>query len=257
MLMPSGGRWDSDVSLSASLDEQEQALTIQAQSIDQLAHGVIVANENDYRQAAVLITETINGVLKEVDATFDDLIADAYRNHRNLIARKSQKAKPFEDAKSHIESIMLKWRKDEQAKAFEKARLDRLEAERIARDSQIKRLQEQRAEEIGRLMSQGHVTQAQEAMDKVMNGDLGPLPKLDIVPIPSTFHPTIPKVAGVSTRTYWHWRISNRQEIKPDYLTPDDKLIKAIVDKKHKEAEGIVGGIEVWSDEGMATKGRK
>lgn len=241
-----------------TLDEQEQALALQANSLTSLAHSLTIATQTDYTRALELITTTINPVLKEVDSTFDDLIADAYKAHRNLIARKAEKAAPFEQAKSHIQSIALGWRRAEQDKAAEVARLARVEQERIAREAQINRLKEQRAEEISLMMSQGQVDRAQEAMSKVMAGDLGPLPKLDIPPVtPSYVAPVAPKVAGVSTRTYWHFQVTNPSEINPAYLIPDEKLIKSIVDKRHKDAEGIVGGIQVWSDEGMATKGRK
>lgn len=242
----------------STLDEQEQALALQANSLTALAHSLTVTTQADYTRVLELITTMINPVLKEVDATFDDLIADAYKAHRNLIARKAEKAAPFEQAKSHIQFIALEWRRAEQAKAAEVARLARVEQERIARETQINRLKEQRAEEISLLMQQGQVDQAQEAISKVMAGDLGPLPRLDIPPIaPSYTPPVAPEVPGVSTRTYWHFQVTNSAEIKREYMTPDEKLIKKIVESKHKDAEGIVGGIQVWPDEGMATRGRR
>lgn len=243
-----------------NLITREESLSHLVSTIDPLARAIKVTSADDYSHAGTLIVEQINPALKEVDITYADLIALAYKIWKTLLARKASKAAPLEEDKMLVECEGLRWRKEEQAKAAEVARLARVEQERIARETQINRLKEQRAEEISLLMQQGQVDRAQEAISKVMAGDLGPLPKLDIPPIaPSYVAPVAPKVAGVALKTYWHFRVVDKSKLKPEYTISDDKLIQTIVTSKKKEAEGIVGegAIEVWSDEGMATRGRK
>ena len=62
------------------------------------------------------------------------------------------------------------------------------------------------------------------------------------------------EIAGVTTRTYWHWRVTDPDTVPREYLTIDDAKIGAIV-RRDKDKTSIPG-IEAYSETGLAV-GRK
>ena len=62
--------------------------------------------------------------------------------------------------------------------------------------------------------------------------------------------------AGVSTRQRWTYRIIDPGKITRPYLEPSDKRIRAQVQALGKDAEKVVGGIEVLQDTLMVVRSR-
>jgi chemotaxis protein histidine kinase CheA len=56
------------------------------------------------------------------------------------------------------------------------------------------------------------------------------------------------KAAGLSRRRNWKYKITDPAAVLRAFTMPDDKKIGALVRSLGKDAEGMVGGIEVWDE---------
>lgn len=59
----------------------------------------------------------------------------------------------------------------------------------------------------------------------------------------------VPKIKGIATREKWFFKIIDENKILRVYMTPNQGKIQGLVNSQGKDAEKIVGGIEVWSQE--------
>lgn len=65
------------------------------------------------------------------------------------------------------------------------------------------------------------------------------------------------KAEGVSTRTYWRFKVVDQKELPHMYLEPRMDALQKLVDSAHEGAAGLVNGaIEVWSEERTVVRGR-
>lgn len=65
-----------------------------------------------------------------------------------------------------------------------------------------------------------------------------------------------PKAEGVSTRTYWHFEVTDPMALLPLYLLPNEPMIQKLVDALHENAPQSLPGIRVWSEERVVVRGR-
>lgn len=56
---------------------------------------------------------------------------------------------------------------------------------------------------------------------------------------------SIPKIDGVSYRKTPTWKLTDLSKVNPKYLTIDEKIVSGLVTSLGKDAEELVGGIEV------------
>jgi hypothetical protein len=92
-----------------------------------------------------------------------------------------------------------------------------------------------------------------ELIDDAERGQLG----AEVVPEGNARAPVVELEEGVSTRSYWKWRLVDIENVGYKWLTTNDRAIDSYVRKKHKGAEGVIGGIEVYRTKGLAVRKAK
>lgn len=63
-----------------------------------------------------------------------------------------------------------------------------------------------------------------------------------------------PKVSGVSRRTNWVYRVKDASQVKPMFMMMDETKIASTVRSLHKDAETVVGGIEVFEEAALGAR---
>ena len=192
---------------------------------------IMVADNNQYIFANDYI-KGLNGLLKEIDDTFDDNIKDAYALHKNLIAKKKKHSEPVIQAISIIKNKMLEYKQEcEKKRRKEEMRLQ-AEARKKAED------------EAKKLAAQAKTKEEKEAIKREV--------------IDNTPAPVVPQIEtnikGTHVRQSFDFKILDQGKIKPEYLIPDMALMRATVKRRGIEAESMIGGIKVFIKQNMIVR---
>ena len=65
---------------------------------------------------------------------------------------------------------------------------------------------------------------------------------------PVIIPPSVPKIEGQSIRQTWKYNIIAPKKINPEFMVPDEKKIGQVVRSMGKDAERLIGGIEVYTE---------
>ena len=226
----------------------ETAIVRQSQDLATQALAVKVAN-NEQRIAAAEMGKTIAAMQKQVDATFNPIIAAALASHRMALAKKAEVWEPLDRAKRYLAGCIGGYDQEQERKRRElQAELDRQQRER-------------EAVEAARLRREAEDRQLAEALAATEIGDddlaeaivsaptLVELPPAAPVIVPST----VAQVAGASTRTTWKFRIVHAALIPRQYLAVDEVAIGGVV-RALKGATSI-RGVEVYEEAATSFRG--
>lgn len=195
------------------------------------AESLVVTNEAEYLCAAGFL-KRVKNILKQITETFDRPIADAHAAHKSVIAAKKKHADPLTAAERTVKGKMLAW---------QRAETDRLEAERREVEAaERKREEERRLAEAERLEVQGRTAEAEAVIDEPV-----------YIP-PVVMPPAAPKVAGISSRRVWKYRIVDVNLIPRQYMIPNDVAIGAVVRSMGKAMN--IPGVEVYQEDVMAVR---
>lgn len=195
------------------------------------ANALEVCDAVSYKTGAALLKE-IKAVLKEIGDTFDEPIKDAHIAHRAMIAAKKKHTEPREVAEYIVKGKMVKW---------QRAETDRVEADRrVLEAAERKREEDRRLAAAERLEAQGRTAEAEAVIDE------------PVVTAPIVMPPAAPKVAGISTRRVWKFRIVDVELIPYRYMMPNEVAIRATVQAMGKAAN--IPGVEVFPDDIMAVR---
>lgn len=65
--------------------------------------------------------------------------------------------------------------------------------------------------------------------------------------------PSVPKVSGIKARVNYKFQITNPRAVKPQFTKPDEVAIgtKVRADKDPAQSEREIGGIHVWTEDGI------
>lgn len=203
---------------------------------------LMVKNYQDY---AIALPEQYTGAaehLKLIKTRYDEL--EELRKSMTRPLDDSKKRimdffrRPLEaltNAENLIKRAMLTWQQtQEQIRRAEEARLaeiQRKEAEKLTERAR-------KAEEAGKTERAEELRQ--QAQEKEM-----------FVP---TVASTVEKIKGISTRTYWRYRVINEALIPRDYLIPNHEKLAAIAEVTKGTLK--VAGIEFYSEESMSASNR-
>lgn len=204
---------------------------IRTQTLDctDRADAIKVSDSASYEAGGVFL-KTVKGILKQIAETFDGPIADAHQAHRAMIAAKKKHADPLTAAERTVKGKMVTWKRAEEARQAEERR--KLEAE------EHKREEERQLAEAVRLEEQGRMTDAAEVLEK------------PIVTPPVVMPPAAPKVAGISTRRVWKFRIIDAALLPRDCLMPNEPAIRRMVQTMGGATK--IAGVEVYQEDVMA-----
>lgn len=206
--------------MTQTIELEQKALSIPDQ-----AKGLDIRDNETYQAAGEMLL-TIKALRKEINATFDPIISKALAAHREALAQKKKIETPLADAEGIIKPRIAAYQ-DEQ--------------ERIRRAEELRLRAELKKQEEEAQLAQAVATSESgdpELADQIMN---------ETISVPQVILPkSTPKVDGISTRKIWRWRLKNIAQIDRKYLVPNDVAINAQVRALGKDAESVVGGIDVF-----------
>lgn len=228
-------REDAAVELSFNPTSEEAALIESVVTFARGARQIIVTGPESYdganaslREVATL-TKGVDARRKERTAPIDDLkreVMDYFRQGEDALkaARGAleQQIRAYSEKQRQI--ALEQQRKANEAAEKERRRLDALAAKNIEKGNIEKAVQ-----------------QAERAAAVTA-------PIIAAAPT---------KAEGVSTRTYWHFKVIDQMQLPQMYLLPNEPALQKLVDSAHEGAAELVkGAIEVWSEERTVVRGR-
>lgn len=182
-------------------------------AVVEMAKGIEITDNETYQEAVDFVRERIKPLRKEIDATFDPLISDANKAHKNLIAEKKRHEQPLVDAEGMAKTAISSYKREQERKREEAERKRREEERRRQQEEEENRRVEQaRKDEEAKKLREAEEAEAagnEEEAEKIL--DQVPLaPETPPIPpptSPSTYVPPVPKADGVSVRKRWSAKV--------------------------------------------------
>ena len=223
-----------------------------------------IVNGEQYESASSLL-QTVKGALKQIEEQRTSITKPLNDALRNANAQAKVAAAPFEDAERTIKRALVAYtdeqerlRRDAQRKADEAARKERERIDAQAREVERKAREKAeadrraadeaaaagRAEEAARLAERAATTEA-KAAEKVEALEVRAATV--VAPI---IQREPPKVAGISTREVWKFRISNAAAVPREYCAIDEARIRKVV--AALKGDTAIPGVEVYAERVMA-----
>jgi hypothetical protein len=214
---------------------QEKALTVLTQS-----QALVVTNEAEYVQAGEFIMGC-KSLISEVKAFFKPMKQKTDAAHTEVCNQETNALNPVKQAMKIAGAAALPWKQ-------ERDRLDAVEAERI-RQEKLKQREVIKLEEAEFLEHIGDTEGATQALQEAVS-----------TPRPHKIESTVPKVAGLSTRKGWDFRMVSPDQVVRKYCEPDKQLIRYRIggyfdqigqptDEQIKKLQEEIGGVEIFPKE--------
>ena len=200
-------------------------LEVKALAVVDRANALVIVDDASCQLAADMLTG-IRAIRAEIDATFDPVISAAHKAHKEAVAAKKKHDEPLVRAEGIIKGRIGTY--GEQQEAMRRAEEARLSA--IAKAEAEKRA----LEEAAALEAQGDREQAAEVVREAM---AAPPPVVTV---------EAPKIQGVSTRKAWTYRIVDANAIPREYLMPDEKRIRKVVQAMGESCK--IAGIQTYQE---------
>jgi hypothetical protein len=200
-------------------------LTVAVNMIDVLtvqAKAIKVTDGKSYTDATEQV-QALNSSVEDIEDLYKPFADALYRAHRTVTGLRATNL-----AGATAEVKRLKFEREEFAREQERQRKEAaLKAQQEATEREQARLVEEARQEAAK----GNVAAAEAILVEATEVEVAP------VVLPST----TPQIAGTSFRSQWDWTLVDINKLKPEFLTPKDKEIGAIVRSMHKTAETLVG----------------
>jgi len=203
---------------------QERALTV-----PEKARNVKIMDDKTYEAAGEILLQ-IKDLRKQIDAAFDPIIKKAHEAHKEAVSQKKRADAPLVEAENILKPQIG-------AYLAEKERQRREEEERL-REEARKQEEEERLRAAIAAEQAGQKEVAEEIMET------------PFVVAPVVVPKTTPKVAGISTRQNWKFRIVSEKLIPREYLAPDMVKIGGVVRALKDKAN--IPGVEVFPEDTIA-----
>ena len=213
------------------IEPDDEQLGRDAGSIVEAAKRHEIVSGESFQKAGDLLKGIVY-LLQEVDKTFDESIASAYKAHRDIIKAKKKHATPLAQARDFLRGRIGQY-EDDQEQA-------RLQKERELQQKAQKREEQIALEEAAVLEAEGHSEEAQKMIEEPIEAPVVVVKK------------TVPKVDGISTKHVWKFRIVDADVIPKDYLMPDEKAIGAIV--RARKGKVDIPGVKVYKEAVVSTR---
>lgn len=208
-------------------------IALRAVDLHAQADALIVVDQDSYLDAGAFLL-AVKEMRKQIDETFDPVIAAAHGAHKAALAAKAQHAAPVDEAERTIKRRVSNYVMIEERKRREEEARMMAEARRREEDARL-------AEAIA-LEAAGEPDLAESVI-------VAPL----VVAPPSL--PPPPKIAGVVARTTWAFRITDISIIPRQYLVPDSVKIGGVV--RALRGQTHIPGVEVYEEKSIAVGGRR
>lgn len=221
-------------------NEQEQAIAIRDGYLVELAklvgtaESLTITNDDEYEAAAELL-QNLKGAMNRAEESRKAL-GDP---HRKIVEIINSEFRPVKERYEHGESVLKKAigtfrrKREEDARKAEAAAREKADKERRQAEERARKAEEK-----------GQTHKAEQYREQAESVS---------TPIVA---PSTPKVSGVHTRKVQKWEYVDQSAITAAYMVPDEKAIAAAVRSMGKRAEGVVGGIRVWEEDEVVSRGR-
>lgn len=203
----------------------------------QRARAVAVTNDGTYVDATDLL-KGIKALRTKIGEIFDPHIRRAYDAHKALVRQKAEAESPLSEAEGIIKHALVGYteaqehkRRAEEARLREEAR-QREEERRLNEAAALER----NAVDTGDPLA---LAQAQELMEQPID--------VPVIVLPTA----TPKVAGISYRDVWKFRVVNATVLPREYLIADETKIGGVV--RALKGATKIPGIEVYCEKVAAS----
>jgi hypothetical protein len=167
--------------------------------------------------------------IKKVTADMKPVKAATWAAHQAALGLEESGIKPRMEALAYVQEQRTGYERRQKAKAEEEQRIRLEEASRKSK---------QENEKVAKILEDSNEP---ELAEQVRSSVTMPTVPVEV---------DLPKIKGIGgTTKKWFYKIIDENKIQRVYLTPHEKKIQGLVNSQGKDAEKIVGGIEVWSEE--------
>lgn len=207
--------------------KHQQEIEHNTESVMHFSKSITIADSESYSQAAEAL-KSLKGAMKRIKDWIKPMKDHTHRAWKSVCEKEHDLMDPLEAEESRLKDGMAGYiRESEMLQAEKQARLQ----------DQAKLQAAINAEEQG----------CTQTADKIMSGEaMTPVIYADLV---------IPQVDGISVKRQWEFSIADKSKIPLEFLIPDEKQIKKIVQASGKHAENIIPGISVRESIEIAAKG--
>lgn len=205
-------------------------LTTEARTQVDVARDFNITNEDALHEAGAFLV-SLKGVAKRIRGLFKEQKQKTDEAHKAICKQEKNLLTIPNEAEGIIKPKISKYMKE---------RDDRLAAEAREREAaERKRIEDAQIAEAAHAEKQGEPEKAEVLASR------------PIVVAPSIPEP-VKKVAGISRRKSWKYRIADKNLIPRKYWVLDEKKIRAQVNSLGMDAE--IPGVEVYPDTGIAAR---
>jgi len=218
--------------MTTTLPAQAPEIEKKAGVLLEKAYDFVIQTGPEYESAGEFL-KTIKKLQKEIDSTFDPIVSSAHSTWKEALSAKKKHSEPLALAEKVVKEKAGDYlATEEKRRQEEEARL-RVEAEKKAKEEQLARAVE--AEDMGA---------TEEDVQEVLQ---------EHIPIaPIVVQKSVPKVQGISQRSSWKFRVTNKKALPEEYKMANEKTIGAVV--RSQEGETRIPGIEIWEEKGLAVR---
>jgi len=220
-------------------DEISEAKTRAMEIASVASVAIVIHTADDYRAAGEQLTR-IKHAAKQLEELRLSLTRPLDESKKRIMAMFARPKDDLDGAEAKLKRAMLAYNTEQDRIRREAEARLRAEAE-----AEEKRQEAQRKAALDAALESGDAAKAEE----IINTPAVPPPPVAVVPqaIP-------PKVAGVSTRKIWTWKITDPDLIPRDYLLVNESMLTAVA----KSGKGAVKvpGVEFYQVESIAAGGR-
>lgn len=213
------------------VEPQTTALEERTTGIVDRAEELIVATNADLVDAGDWLIQ-VKRIRAEIGEAFDEPIKAAHGAHKVMLAAK----KKYDDPMARAEVLIKR-----KVGAYQQ------EQERKRREEEVRQQAAARRQEEERRLREAEALEQEGRNDEAEQVVAEPI-ETPVVVVPAT----TPKVAGMSTRAVWKWRVKDKALVPREYLKLDDVGIGQRV-RAMKDRHGIPG-IEAFEETGVAIR---
>jgi hypothetical protein len=222
--------------LSTVAEPLDRSVATEALTWPDRARAAVVRDAESYEIAAHLLLG-IKDLRRKIAETFDPHCKRAYEAHRALTKEKADAEAPLTQAERIIKDSL-------RAYDAEQERIRR-EQQRIA-DERARREAEDRAlEQAAAMEREGH-----EFGDVGLIAEAHAAIEAPIVAVAAPIAKTTPKVAGVSMRKTWAFRVVDEARVPRQYLSVNETKIRGVV--RALGSAAAIPGVEVFEETSVA-----
>jgi len=200
----------------------------QVVSLQETIKTLTVRNVEEYERGVNLVRH-ISDLRKQIEETFNPIVAKAYAAHKEAVAQRDKFLKPLDINRAEVDRKLLTFKSEQERKRRDEERRLAEEARRKAEADALA--------EAAELERNGEKELAAQIVEQQI---VAPAP---VVSVPTT----VPKVAGFTTQKIWRWKITNESQIPREYLMVDEVKIGRVV-RAMKDA-AVIPGIRVYDED--------